>query len=150
MSGEPQDLSAVAEVIQVSSDELQEWSEDIGPWPSIGLGLGIFTLCLASYVFLRSGRIKEERKRAERAEADVQRLAAANRELRLLVYKDHANWTPEELERLMIGAEFPTPKDARTSMEGGQRNPPTDEGEASLDQDPELDKLPLASSQEGV
>ena len=88
-----------------------------GPWPTLAIIGTIVTLVVARRLYNDSRADKETNALVDEKEKSVQRLATENREQRILIARQVYKWTPEEIERYILRAEFRNGAEAREALE---------------------------------
>lgn len=106
-------------VLEAALRILQWLDSTYGPAGVVGvpvLAVALFAVVL----WLRARQVSALEAEKERT---IQRLAADNRELRIVIYRDVHKWSAEEIDRWVLRNEFPDGPSARKALEGGGAQP---------------------------
>jgi hypothetical protein len=115
MEIEPDSLPQIVEAL---IGLLRGLEATFGPDVTLLLVIGTVVLGICWRVYQQWLESKEVNLALEEKERTIQRLAAVNRELRILVYKEVHKWSDEQVQRFILLNEPPDGPSARRQLEG--------------------------------
>lgn len=99
-----------------------------GPYGLVGVAFGSCVLIFLYRLYCDYQKRQEVNLALEEKEKSIQRLANEVRMYRATVLKEKFKWSEEEVERLLITADFKDPKEARAFLEAPKKSDSTKKG----------------------
>jgi hypothetical protein len=114
-----EDAASILEQIRLLLELIMD---RLGAAPTVALAVSVLVLLFLFRVYQVWRKDKEVHLAIEAHQQALQRCANENRELRIVLLRQIAGWTDDEIDRYIMKADFRDPKESRRAVEGRKRH----------------------------